>query len=58
MAALTEELLLIDAEDNKEYKIIVSSEDAEKARGGTNVINIIIIILIFSLTKILLIITN
>jgi len=49
MAAPTEELLLIDAEDNKEYKIIVSSEDAEKARRGTNAINIIIIIiLIFS----------
>jgi len=37
--APTEELLLIDAKDDKEYKIIVSVEDAEKARRGTNAIN-------------------
>lgn len=38
MAASVEELSLIDAEDNKEYKIIVSREDAEKARKGKSAI--------------------
>jgi len=41
MAASNEQLLLIDAEDNKEYKVIVSAEDAERARRGINAINII-----------------
>lgn len=31
---IEEEMLLIDAENNKEFKIIVSSEDAAKARDG------------------------
>jgi len=29
-----EELVLIDAENNRELKIIVSHEDAERARNG------------------------
>ncbi|XP_025157428.1 uncharacterized protein LOC112589229 isoform X2 [Harpegnathos saltator] len=36
MAAPIEEVCLIDAEDNKEYKIILSSGDAEKARRNMN----------------------
>lgn len=38
MAASVEELCLIDVEDNKDYKIFVSCEDAEKARKGKNAI--------------------
>lgn len=38
MAASLEELCLIDAEDNKDYKIFVSSEDVKKAKKGKNVI--------------------
>jgi len=42
MAASNEQLLLIDAEDNKEYTVIISAEDADRARRGINAINIII----------------
>jgi len=38
MAASNEQLLLIDAEDNREYKVIVSAEDAKRARRGINII--------------------
>lgn len=37
-ASLTlEEMCLIDAEDNKEYKILISSEDAERVRKGKDI---------------------
>lgn len=35
----SEELTLIDAENNVEYSIIVSLEDAEKVRNGKYIYN-------------------
>jgi len=37
MAALMEEVCLIDGEDNQEYIIILNTADAEKARTGTKI---------------------
>jgi len=42
MVAPMEKVCLIDAEGNKEYKIILSSEDTEKARRGKYTIYIVI----------------